>query len=118
MGSVRSVAALPMSICPQAMSYGRPSREVERVSPVRPCLAAVYGAESGRGAVADIEPLLMILPPQGDWLFILRNAACVQRNAPVKVVSSTADHCSYSRSSRGTAGAPRPALLNRGSMRP
>jgi hypothetical protein len=35
------VAALPMSICPQAMSKGRPSSEVERVNPVIACFAAV-----------------------------------------------------------------------------
>ena len=38
---VISVAALPMSICPQAMSYPRPSREVALVSPVIACLVAV-----------------------------------------------------------------------------
>ena len=45
-GSVSSVDALPMSICPHAMSYGRPSSDVCLVSPVTPCFAAVYGAES------------------------------------------------------------------------
>ena len=87
--SVISVAALPMSICPQAMSYARPSRDVDRVSPVIACFVAVYGAESGRGTLAEIEPLLMIRPPRGDWRFISRNASCVQRNAPVRFVSTT-----------------------------
>ena len=41
MRSVMWVAALPMSIWPQAMPYLRPSREVERVRPVRACLVAV-----------------------------------------------------------------------------
>jgi hypothetical protein len=36
-----SIEALPMSICPQAMSYLRPSSEVALVSPVRACLVAV-----------------------------------------------------------------------------
>ena len=30
-----------------------------------PCFAAVYGADSSRGAEAEIEPLLMIRPPHG-----------------------------------------------------
>jgi hypothetical protein len=32
---------LPMSICPTAMSYLRPSSDEERVSPVMPCFEAV-----------------------------------------------------------------------------
>ena len=36
-----SVSALPMSICPQAMSYLRPSSEVDLVSPRMACLVAV-----------------------------------------------------------------------------
>src|SRR5260370_745171 len=42
----------------------------------------------------------------------------VQRNAPVRLAPTTALHCSYVRSSSGTGGAPRPALLNRRSRRP
>ena len=38
---VISVAALPMSICPQAMSKARPSSERDLVSPVIACLVAV-----------------------------------------------------------------------------
>ena len=30
------------------------------------CLVAVYGAEWGRGAWAEIDPLLMMRPPAGD----------------------------------------------------
>ena len=41
MRSVISVAALPMSICPQAMSNGRPSREMHLVRPVMACLVEV-----------------------------------------------------------------------------
>ena len=48
-----SVAALPMSICPQAMSKWRPSRDVDLVRPVMPCLEEVYGAEPGRGLGGD-----------------------------------------------------------------
>ena len=59
------VSALPMSIWPQAMSYFRPSSDVDLVRPVIACLVAVYGAEFGRGAWAEIEPLLMIRPPRG-----------------------------------------------------
>ena len=38
---VISVAALPMSIWPQAMSYFRPSSDVDLVSPVTACFVAV-----------------------------------------------------------------------------
>src|SRR5262249_8190774 len=38
---VISVAALPISICPHAMPYGRPSRAIDRVRPVTACLVAV-----------------------------------------------------------------------------
>ena len=65
MRAVRSVAALPMSICPTAMSNARPSSAADFVSPVMACFVAVYGAEFGRGAWAEIEPLLMIRPPRG-----------------------------------------------------
>src|SRR6185503_4314684 len=60
-----SVAALPMSIWPTAMSYLRPSSELDFVRPVMPCLEAVYGAELARGTCADTEPLLMMRPPRG-----------------------------------------------------
>ena len=64
---VISVAALPMSIWPQAMSYARPSSDVDVVSPVIACFVAAYGAELGRGTEDESEPLLMIRPPRGDW---------------------------------------------------
>ena len=38
---VISVLALPMSIWPQAMLYGRPSREIDLVRPVIACLVTV-----------------------------------------------------------------------------
>ena len=41
MRAVISVAALPMSICPQAMSYLRQSSDMLLVSPVMACLVAV-----------------------------------------------------------------------------
>jgi len=47
--AVMSVAALSMSICPQAMSYFRPSSDVDLVRPVIACFVAVYGAEFGGG---------------------------------------------------------------------
>ena len=50
MRSVMSLAALPMSIWPHAMSNARPSSDVDFVSPVMACLVAVYGALFGRGA--------------------------------------------------------------------
>jgi len=36
----------------------------------------------------------MMRPPCGDWAFIILNASWVQRNAPVKLVSSTMRHSS------------------------
>jgi hypothetical protein len=51
MRSVMGVAALPMSICPHAMLYLRPSREVDLVRPLMACLVDVSGAELGRGVV-------------------------------------------------------------------
>ena len=60
----------------------------------------------------------MMRPPRGDWRFMIRNASCVQRKAPVRFVSITAAQFSRSRSSSGTAGAPTPALLNSRSSRP
>src|SRR5215831_19078166 len=75
------------------------------------CLAAVYGAESGRGTSAEIEPLLMIRPPRGVWRFMSRKACWVQRKAPVTLVSITEFQCSSSRSSKGTAGAAMPAFV-------
>src|SRR5213594_1146645 len=88
-----SVAALPMSIWPQAMSYFRPSSAVALVRPVIACLVAVYGAELGRGACAEIEPLLMMRPPRGSWVFISLKASWVHRNAPVRLMSTTVFHC-------------------------
>src|SRR5271167_1693218 len=86
---VMRVAALPMSICPQAISCARPSRDRARVSPVIACLDTVYGAEFGRGTCADSEPLLMILPPLGDCAAMRLNASRAHRNAPVTLTSIT-----------------------------
>src|SRR5689334_19557512 len=88
--SVSGVAAFPMSIWPQAMSYLRPSSDVDRVRPVIACFVAVYGAEFGRGTYAEIDPLLMIRPPRGVCAFMMRNASWVQRNAPVRFTFTTA----------------------------
>src|SRR5688500_3109747 len=98
-----------MSIWPHAMSYSRPSSEVDFVSPVIACLDAVYGAEFARGTCAEIEPLLIMRPPRGVWPFMTRNACCVHRKAPVRFVSSTSRHFSYAMSSIGTSGALTPA---------
>src|SRR5437867_5283732 len=59
----------------------------------------------------------MIRPPRGFWSFMILNASCVQKNEPVRLVSTTAFHCATVRSSRSPA-APMPALLNRRSSRP
>src|SRR2546429_365770 len=61
-----------------------------------------------------MDPLLMIRPPRGSWLFMILKASWVQRNTPVRLVSTTVFHCSYVNSSRGTAGAPGPALFKKG----
>src|SRR5262245_36042947 len=100
------------------MEYLRPSREAAFVRPVTACLVEVYGEEFGRGAWAEIDPLLMIRPPRGFWLFMILKASCVHRKTPVRLMSTTVFHCSYVRSSRGTGGAPVPALLNTTSRRP
>src|SRR6266508_3036465 len=113
------VRALPMSIWPQAMSYFLPSSALDLVSPVTACLVEVYGAEFGRGACAEIEPLLMMRPPRGLWLFMILNASCVHRNMPVRLVFTTACHCSRVRSSSMILpGVPIPALLKSTSKRP
>eukprot|EP00967_Tisochrysis_lutea_P132160 scaffold230457_cov32-Tisochrysis_lutea.AAC.3 len=52
------------------MEYGRPSNEIDFVSPVTACLDAVYAMEPGRGRSAEIEPLLMMRPPCGTCSFI------------------------------------------------
>src|SRR5881396_1074583 len=109
--AVSGVSALPMSIWPHAMSYFRPSSAGDLVRPVIACLVEVYGAENGRGACAEIEPLLMMRPPRGCWLFMILIASCVHRKGPVRFVSITVFHCSTVRSSSGTGGAPVPALL-------
>ena len=87
--AVIGVAALPMSIWPHATLYLRPSSEVDLVRPVMACLVDVYGAESGRGTWAEIEPLLMIRPPMGSCAFMILIASWVQRNVPVRLVSTT-----------------------------
>src|SRR5439155_22240405 len=91
--------------------------DVGLVRRVIACLVDVYGAELGRGVWAEIEPLLMIRPPRGFWSFMILKASCVHRNEPVRLVSTTAFHCSTLRSSSRPA-APMPALLNRRSSRP
>src|SRR5919198_3508243 len=95
------------------MSYLRPSNEVDLVRPVMACLVAVYGAELGRGAWAEIEPLLMMRPPRGSWFFISLNACWMHRKVPVRLTPTTSCHCSKERSSSGIGGGPGPALLNR-----
>src|SRR5678815_2423899 len=94
MRAARSVCALPMSIWLHAMSYLRPSSEVDFVNPDTACLVAVDGAELGRGACAEIDPLLMMRPPRGDWSFMILIASCVHRNTPVRLMSTTFFHCS------------------------
>src|SRR6185437_8529191 len=72
----------------------------------------------GRGAWAEMEPLLMMRPPLGDCDFIMRIASWQQRKVPVRLALTTACHFSKGKSSIGIAGAPVPALLKRRSRRP
>ena len=51
--------------------------------------------------LAEIDPLLMIRPPARVLRFISRNACCVARNAPVRLMSTTARQVSTDRSSIG-----------------
>src|SRR5271168_2034900 len=116
--AVMFVAALPMSICPQAMSCARPSRDNARVRPVIACLETVYGVEFGRGTCAESDPLLMILPPLGDCPAMRRKASRAQRNAPVTFTAITEDQSSRLTSDTAEFGAAVPALLNSKSIRP
>src|SRR5712691_10524965 len=81
-------------------------------------LGGRIGRRAGRGACAASDPLLMMRPPRGSWLFMMRNASCVQRNIPVRFTATTCFHCSYVRSSSGARGPAVPALLKRTSTRP
>ena len=118
MRAVIGVSALPISICPQATSWARPSSATDLVKPVTACLVAVYGAEKGRGVWAETDPLLMMRPPRGSWRFMIRSASRVQRNMPVRLTSTTLCHCSRERSSSGAGGTLPPALLKSTSKRP
>ena len=60
----------------------------------------------------------MMRPPRGSCAFMILIASCVQRNKPVRLVSTTFFQVSSGRSSIGIAGAPMPALLNSTSRRP
>ena len=105
MRAVISVSALPMSICPHAMSYFRPSSAVDFVRPAMACFVAVYGAEFGRGVCAEIEPLLMMRPPRGAWFSSVEMLLGCSRTCPDRFVSTTACHWALVSSSSGTAGA-------------
>src|SRR5581483_8133286 len=72
----------------------------------------------GRGACAEIEPLLMMRPPFGLCAFMMRIASCEHQNIAFRLMSTTERHCSTVRSSIGTAGSPMPALLKSTSSRP
>mmetsp|Transcript_85045 Transcript_85045/g.221972 ORF Transcript_85045/g.221972 Transcript_85045/m.221972 type:complete len:263 (-) Transcript_85045:101-889(-) len=117
-GADMSVKVLPMSICPQAMSKGLPSKAVDFVSPVTACFEAVYAADMGRGRSADTDPLLMILPPRGFCDFMSLKACWVHRNVPVTLASMHRLKASTDTSSIGVGGTPVPALLNNKSQRP
>ena len=92
------------------MLYLRPSKSVDLVIPSTACFVAVYGAEWGRGVYAEMEPLLMILPPRGVCFLNWRKACWVQTNAAVKFTSMTRRKMSSESSSSGTCGALVPAF--------
>ena len=83
-----------MSICPEQMSYCRPSTPIDLVSPVTACLVDVYATDPGRGTCAEIEPLLMIRPPCGVWSRIMRNAVLAHRNIAFRFTCTTRSHIS------------------------
>src|SRR5439155_26766468 len=59
----------------------------------------------------------MMRPPRGLWLFMILKASCVHRNMPVRLVFTTACHCSSVRSSSMILpGVPIPALLKFGRL--
>src|ERR1700722_2687669 len=71
----------------------------------------------GRGVCAEIDPLLMIRPPRGTCAFIIRTACWAHRNAPVRLVSTTACQPARSISSICPAGPNTPALFTSRSSR-
>src|SRR4029079_14486976 len=85
MRAVMGDSALPMSIWPQVIPKARPSRAIDFVRPVMACLVAVYGAELGRGVCAEMEPLLMMRPPEGSCRFIIPIARWAHRKEPVRL---------------------------------
>ncbi len=90
---------------------------MDLVRPVIACLVAVYAALWGRGVCADIEPLLMIRPPRGVCVFIIRTAWWAHRKAPVRLVSTACRQPAGEISSTGPAGPNIPALLTSRSTR-
>src|SRR4051794_7730237 len=65
-----------------------------------------------------MEPLLMIRPPDGSWVFISRTAARVQRNIPVRLTSTVARQSATAISSTSPDGPKVPALFTSRSSRP
>ena len=49
--------------------------------PVTACFVAVWGAEFGRGAWAEMERLLLMQTPMDVWDFMILKATCVQQDA-------------------------------------
>lgn len=105
-----AVDALPTSTWEQAMLNSLPSSWVHFVRPEIACLLIVYGVESGRGVWAEMDPLLMILPPWGDWLFICLTACWVMMKAARTLTDMTLSNAESGRASMATGGAPQPAF--------
>src|SRR5690606_3791063 len=74
--------------------------------------------EPGRGAWAEIEPLLMIRPPCGLCARIRAKAARAARNMPLRFTATVSNQSASGISSMRPAGREMPALLNRVSIRP
>ena len=113
-----SASAFPMSICPQAMLYLRPSSEIDLVRPVIVCLVEMKGAELGRGACAEIEPLLIMRPHCGCWSFIILKAFCAHRSEPVRLMLTMFCQWSNVMSSNSVPTPLTPVLLKSTSSRP
>ena len=93
-----------MSIWPQAMSYLRPSSDVDLVRPGDRVLGRGVGRRVRPRRVRRDRAVVDDPAAARVWLFIILNASCVHRKTPVRLMSTTVFHCSKVRSSRLIAG--------------
>jgi len=105
---VSSVAALRRR-SGRAMSLRATVERGRFRQPVMRMLGGRVATECGRGAYAEIDPLLMMRPPRGVCAFMMRIASCVT-NVPFNSI----DHrlpLLVRQSSIGIGGVPMPALF-------